>query len=1012
MTHPETSKTPGKVLVVGGGMGGIRTALDLAESGRDVVLIDRSASIGGLMTQLDRTFPTNNCDLCTLSPHLSEAGRALHIDLRTLTEVTAVSGGAGSFQVTLTTAPRHIDLDRCTACGDCLRAHPECVTFTPGLDHRAPTCMRYPRSIPQAYSIDLARCSDLEDLVACCPLGAIRPQEDPVVVQETFGAVVLSPGADVYDPTPIATLGYSLFPDVVTSLEYERILSASGPTGGKLQRPSDGSAPKKVAWLQCVGSRARRSEHGHSYCSSACCMFAIKEAIVTKERFGAQIETTIFNMDIRTSGKGYEAYYQRAKDESGIRFVRCRTQNLTASADGALALRYLPEDQDAFLTENFDMVVLSTGFVVGPRLRELADIFGVDTNDHGFARTDSFHPVSTSRDGVFVAGLFEGPKDIPETMVQGSAAACMATGLVPAAAPRPSDEDLPPERDVTGEPLRVGVFVCECGENIGGVLDVQSLVDHAGRLTDVVLSENVGYGCSAESMEHIRATIAREGLNRVLIGGCSPRTHLARFQDLLRRAGINRYLVDIANLRDQDAWVHRTSPELATAKGRDLLSMGVAAARQARPLADHTLPMSQQVLVVGGGVAGMSAALALAERGLRVHLVEREARLGGEALKLRRTLEGEDVRAGVKVLVEATEAQDLIQVHTSAIIVDHSGLPGKLKTGMQVGPQLFYRQIEHGATVLATGAMANRPSLYLLGQHEAVSTQHDMESLLEEEPTQVLGWSKVVMIQCVGSRTPENPDCSRICCQSAVKNALRILRINPQARIWVLYRDLRTLGMQENAYAQARQQGVMFVRYDPGSPPQVEADGEALRVVFHDPILGDDIGLRADRVLLSTGMVPDEEAAEELARIFRLPRTQEGYLLEDHRKLRPVDLPTMGYYVAGTAASPKSIKESIAQAQAAASRVQTLLARGAINLGAAVARVDSSRCAACLVCVRACPYDVPFINADGASQIDPALCHGCGVCAAECPAKAISLQQFDDEQILAKLEGLFERRTA
>jgi heterodisulfide reductase subunit A2 len=1012
MTHPQSIQFDGKVLVVGGGMGGIRTALDLAESGRNVVLVDKAVSIGGLMTQLDRTFPTNNCDLCTLSPNLSEAGRAQRIDLRTMTQVEAATGDQGAFEVTLTTTPRHIDLDRCTACGDCLRDHPECVSFTPGLDHRAPTCMRYPHAIPQAYSIDLERCADVDALVKTCPAGAIIPDDTRTTVTETFGAIVLAPGAEVYDPSPLAALGYSLQPDVVTSLEYERILSASGPTGGKLLRPSNGQPPKKVAWLQCVGSRARQAGHGVSYCSSACCMFAIKEAMVTKERFGADIETTIFNMDIRTSGKGYEAYYQRSKDTDGVRFVRCRTQNLQADESCCLQLRYLPEESDTFVTEGFDMVVLATGFFIPEDIRTLAEQLKVDVNGHGFALTDSFHPVSTSRAGVYVAGLFEGPKDIPETMVQASAAACMAATHVAPTPDATPEEELPPERTVDDEPVRTGVFVCACGENIGGVVDVDSLVSHAKTLDGVVHSENVGYGCSAESMEHIRETIAGQGLNRVVIGGCSPRTHLTRFQDLLRKAGLNRYLVDIANLRDQDAWVHRDAPEMATAKGKELLQMGVAAVKRAKPLADQTLPMSQNVLVVGGGVAGMSAALSLAGQGFKVHLAERENELGGEAKNLRRTLEGEDVRTQIEHLVAATESHENIQVYKGALIVDHSGLPGKFTTGMQVGPQLFYRQIEHGATVLATGALANRPSVYLLGEHDAVSTQHDIESLLEEDTDTVGGWSKIVMIQCAGSRTKENPACSRVCCQSSIKNALRILDVNPAARIWVLYRDMRTLGMQEDAYQEARRRGVLFVRYDPENPPQVEGIDDKVKVTFHDPILADDLSMHADRVLLSTGFVADDEGTEELSRIFRLPRTEDGYLLEDHTKLRPVDLPTLGFYVAGTAHSPKSIKESVAQAQAAASRVQTLLARGEINLGAAVARVDASRCAACLVCVRACPYGVPFINADGDSEIDPALCHGCGICAAECPAKAIQLQQFDDDQILAKLEGLLERRTA
>jgi heterodisulfide reductase subunit A len=408
----------------------------------------------------------------------------------------------------------------------------------------------------------------------------------------------------------------------------------------------------------------------------------------------------------------------------------------------------------------------------------------------------------------------------------------------------------------------------------------------------------------------------------------------------------------------------------------------------------------------------MTAALSLADQGYPVFLAERRSMLGGVASLVRKTLEGDDVQAFVRDLIEKTQAHENIQVITSAFIVDHSGMPGMFRTGMQVGPQMFYRQIEHGVTIMATGALPNRPADYLLGAHDAVMTQLEADAVLEDEPEKVAAWENVVMIQCVGSRCPDNPNCSRICCQAAVKNALRIKALNADARVIVLYRDMRTYAFQEDYYRKAREMGVIFARYETDAPPQTEAAGDQVQVTFTDPILGRPIAVAADALLLSTGFVSDDESSEDLAAIFKLPRTSDGYFLEDHIKLRPVDLPVPGFFVAGTAHAPKSIRESVAHAEAAAGRALTLLARESINLGAAVARVDGNRCAACLICVRVCPFGVPYINADGYSEIDPSKCHGCGVCASECPAKAIELMRFEDDQILAKLSGLLERMVA
>ncbi|MFP3981015.1 MAG: FAD-dependent oxidoreductase [Desulfobacterales bacterium] len=998
------------VLVIGGGMGGIRAALDLAESRRDVVLIDKSYAIGGLMTQLDRTFPTNNCDLCTISPHLSESGRQLRMELKPMTVVEKVEGEAGNFQVTVKRMPRYIDVDKCTACGECAEKYPDWVRFTPGLDPRAPTCMRYPQATPYAFSVDAEKVTDFDALQQVCRAGAIVPDDCEKTETLSVASIVLSTGGELFDPSVLDNFGGGKYANVVTGLQYERIMSASGPTQGNLVRPSDNKRPKRVAWIQCVGSRGiNRADV--PYCSSVCCMYALKEAIVTRERFADDIETSIFYMDMRTFGKDYESYLNRAVDEYGVNLIRSRPHSIIENPEtGDLSITYATDDELFHKTEVFDMVVLSTGFRISAGNIELARRLGIDLNEHGFAKTAGFAPVATSRPGIYVCGVCESPKDIPETMIQASAAAAAAGSDTPVSGAAVEQEEVfPPERDISGEPPRIGVFACECGAEIGGVISVEKLMEQARSMPGVEVAEAVGYGCSGDSISHIEQQVASHGLNRVVLGGCSPRTHEIKFQDMMRRCGLNKYLVDIVNLRDQDTWPHMHQPEEAQNKACKLVEMGVHGVSEAHPLAEHTLPMNQNVLVVGGGVAGMNSALMLADQGFRVYLVERNAALGGLARNIRKTLQGDDVGAYMDELIEKTESHEKIQVLTRSIIVDHTGMPGRYTTGLQTGPRMHYMQIEHGVTILATGALANRPPQYLLDEHENVMTQLDLDAQIADDPGSIENLDQVVMIQCVGSREPGNPNCSRICCQSAIKNALRMKDINPDMQIYVLYRDIRTYGFDEDYYREARKRGVKFIRYETDNRPEVRDTGDGLEVGVYDPILGRNLEIAADRVILSTGFAADDETTEDLSVLFHLTRSDDGYFLEDHVKLRPTDMSVRGFFLAGTAHSPKSIRESITQGQAAAGRARSLLTSRFINLGAAVAKVDGDKCAACLICVRACPFHVPFINAEGYSEIDPALCHGCGTCAAECPARAIQLMQYEDDHILAKLDGLFER---
>ena len=996
------------VLVIGGGVGGIRAALDLAESRRNVILIDKSYSIGGLMTQLDRTFPTNNCDLCTVSPHLSENTRQIHLDLKPMTQLEQLTGETGNFEATLVTEPRYIDIDKCTACGECHKHFPEAVRFTPGLDPRAPTCMRYPQATPYAFSIDMEKVEDIEALQKVCKADAIIPDDMQKKITIEAASIILSVGAQLFDPAVLDNFGSGQFDNVVTGLEYERIMSASGPFQGDLVRVSDKKQPKKVAWIQCVGSRGI-NKADVPYCSGVCCMYALKEAIVTKERFAESIETTIFYMDMRTYGKDYELYLNRAKNDYGIRMIRSRPHSIIENSETKdLSITYAVEEEALQKTEDFDMVVLSTGFRIPETTIDLANRLGIELNPHNFAKTDHFNPVVTSKPGVYVCGVVESPKDIPETMVQASAAASMAASDLPAIMDVPESENaFMPERDVSGEEPKIGVFICDCGLEIGGVVDVDKMVEFSGTMPHVVVSQAVGYGCSSDSMAMIEASIKTNNLNRVVIGGCSPRTHETKFQDLVRRAGLNKYLVEIVNLRDQNTWAHMGQPREALDKAFKLLGIGISGVCKSRPLMDQTLPMNQNALVVGGGVTGMTAALQLAGQGIKVYLVERSPALGGLAKSIRKTIEGDDVRPFMNQLIDDVSANENIQVLTRSIIVDHSGIPGRFKTGIQTGPRMNYMQLDHGVTILATGALPNRPDVYGLGTHNSIVTQLELEALIEDDPEKIKAMNQVVMIQCAGSREPDNPNCSRICCQTAIKNALRIHAIDPDIQIFILYRDIRTYGFQEDYYREARNLGINFIKFSLDNKPEVWVENDRISVFVDDVILGRKIQIETDYLALSTGMIADDETTEDLSMMFHLPRTSDHYFLEDHVKLRPVDMSVRGFFIAGTTHSPKTIRESITQAYAAAGRAQTLLAKKEINLGAAVAKVDSSKCAACLICIRACPFSIPFINEDGYSHIDPAKCQGCGICAADCPAKAIQLLAFEDDQIMAKLDGLF-----
>ena len=849
-------------------------------------------------------------------------------------------------------------------------------------------------------------CSECYQCVKACLADAIDHEQTAAEKDLDVGSVVLCPGNDVFDPSVLEdTYSYQTSPNVLTSSEFERILSASGPTMGHLVRPSDHKEPERIAWLQCIGSRDT-NRCGNGYCSSVCCMYAIKEAMIAKDHVEHDLKATIFNMDIRTFGKDYEKYYLRAKDDSGVEFVKARVHTIDPDPEtGNLYLRYVDEAGN-LKVEEYDMVVLSVGLQVPQSTIETAQRLNIDLNHYNFADTSPLAPVDTSRQGVFACGIFQGPKDIPTSVTEASAAACAAgRDLAPARGTRIKEQIRPEEIDVEGQIPRIGVFVCDCGINIAGVVDVPAVREYAEKLPYVAFAGENLFTCSQDAQDSMKEVIQEHNINRVVVSSCTPKTHEPIFMDTLESVGLNKYLFEMANIRNQDSWVHGDNPEAATEKAKELVRMAVARAASLHPLHERQIPVNKRALVVGGGVAGMNAALGIADQGFEVVLVEKEGELGGLANRLTRTIEGNEIAPYVAETAEKVKNHSGIEVLTDSMIVDFSGFKGNFTTEVLTGQQMISRKIEHGVTIMATGANEYRPAEYLYGEDPRVVTQLELGSRLEEEGA-ADNLNQVVMIQCIGSRNEENPNCSRICCQSAVKNAIHIKKLNPETQVYVLYRDIRTYGLLEDYYTEARRLGVMFFRFDPENPPVAEAADDCVNVTFTDHILQRKVNVDADLLALSAGV--QAEDTEELANIMKLNRNAENFFIEAHVKLRPVEMGKEGVFVCGTAHSPKLISESIAQAMAAASRATTMLAQPFLTLSAVVAKVDPEKCASCLICVRTCPFGVPRINEEGVSEIDDAICQGCGACAAECPAKAIELQWYEDDQITSKVDALLE----
>ena len=986
------------VLVLGGGVAGIQAALDLADAGVQVYLVERTPSIGGNMIRLDKTFPTNDCSSCILSPRLVEAGRHPRIKLLTNSDLVSLEGGPGAFKAHITERPRYIDMDACVACGDCSAKCPVKVPseFDEGLAKRKAVYIPFPQAVPLKYAIDpdhclmiiKGKCGICEKV---CQANAVNYELQPIEHKLDVGAVIVATGYEQIDTSLRPEYGHGRFKDVITGFELERMLSASGPTEGKVLRPSNGTVPQRVAFIHCALSRDER--RGAAHCSRVCCMYLVKEAMVAKEHHN-EIEATMVHMDLRAYGKGYDAYLERA-EAGGIKFVRGRAAEVLEDGEGGLVV--LAEDEEGNPHRiPADLVVLGVALNAPKGAEETAGIVGVPLDERGFISSSPMDPsgIRTDAPGIFLAGCIQGPKDVPDSVTMGSAAAAAAAGVMHA----DKEEIVPvevPITDPTEEP-KVGVFVCHCGSNIAGVVDCGAVAESARGLPGVTHVEENVYTCSQDSQVAIAETIKREGINRVVIAACSPSTHEPLFQQTLLEAGLDPALIDMANIRNQCSWAHAKEPEAATEKSKDLVRASVARAHGLEPLGGGTEEVPPKALVVGGGVAGMVAAMNLAPH-VEVVLLERREQLGGTVRKLTTSFPtGMAGAPQMDMLIGMIEKAG-VTIHTGAELKSINGYVGNFeyKVKLTDGSEM---EDTTSVIILAIGSEPYEPVEGEYGRGApSVITNLELEENLAEHPK----GESFCFIQCVGSRNEER-GCSRYCCQATLQQARELAEAGNS--VTVLYRDIRAYSAPgEAAYRAAREAGVIYVKYDPENAPEVIEEGKKVR--YRDTIVGRTFEKSFDHVVLVVGLRPPE-GLQELRHQVLVPGDQEGFFLERHPKLGPVETNTEGIYLAGTCQAPMAASEASLGAAAAAMKALGPLGRGWVATETKTSEINADTCIGCSLCVLLCPYHAIEKDDDNKARVNSALCEGCGLCAASCPTQSISVRHFRDGQLRAQLYAL------
>jgi heterodisulfide reductase subunit A len=1006
-----------QVLVIGGGVAGISAALDLADQGHYVYLVEKSPSIGGKMAQLDKTFPTLDCSICILAPKMVECARHPRIELLTYSEVKKVDRirNGSAFKVKILLKPRYINSSKCTSCGTCAQKCPYKnfpSEFEQGLSKRGAAYIPFLQAVPAVYLIDEETCTYFKNgtCKVCekfCPTHAVDFEQKPEEIEIEVASIVVATGFDLMDVNSLKRYGYGKYSNVVVSLEYERIMCASGPTQGEILRPSDDKHPHKIGFILCVGSR---NVDLKPYCSKICCMYATKEAIMTMEH-SPDSEILVFYNDLRTIGKNHNEFIDRAKKDYKVQYIRGLPNKIYEKAETKdLIIRHKDFDTGEIKFDTVDMVVLFPAVMPSKGAQEFNEILGVEMDEYGFIKPESStNNIETSIPGIYVCGCAHGPEDISTSVAEASGAASKAAARTSITIVEEIKEEIVEKKVSASDPPRIGVFICHCGSNIAGFVDVEKVAEEIETVPDVVYVERNLYTCSEESQNSIQVAIEEHDLNRVVIAACTPRTHLPLFQATCHKVGLNPYLVLFASIRELVSWVHMSEPEKATQKAKEQILMCIAKSRLVEPLSDIEVDVLPASLVIGGGIAGMTASLAIAKKGFKVCLVEKDDHLGGFLRNLNEIdTEGTSSEQVLTPIIQAIKTNPKIEVFTSSTIKAVNGSIGNFLIVIEQNGE--EKEIEAGTIIVAVGGKEFKPNgYYHYDEYENILTNLEFEGLLRNK--QLQDGESIAFVQCVGSREEQGRTyCSLTCCQESIKNALSVKKQYSNSEIFILYRDVRVFFEEEIEYRKARENHISFIQYKPEDPPTVTNVDDKLTLSVSDALTRMKFELSLDKIVLASPLIAWEEN-KRLSEMLKVPIDKNGFFFEAHPKLRPVDFATDGIFTCGTAQSPKNIRESLSQALGAASRALIPLMNSKATVEGATSSLpefNRKLCTGCEVCIDICPYKAINKNDLDEIEINQVLCKGCGVCGATCTNGALVIRHFTDDQIISEINACLE----